>query len=171
MELLIVRHAIAVEHGDPAYKRDEDRPLTPEGMHKFRLAARGLKEFAGKPDRVVSSPLIRARQTAEILRDALAPDVKIDFCEDLVPSGDFGRVVTYVRGLGADRVAIVGHEPHLSGFTSYLLVGEKCKADVVYKKGGAALVTFTNSIGAGHGTLEWLVQPGALREIASTHSS
>ena len=43
MELMIVRHAIAVEHGDPAYKRDEDRPLTPEGMHKFRLAARGLK--------------------------------------------------------------------------------------------------------------------------------
>ena len=48
MELMIVRHAIAVDHGDPAYKRDEDRPLTPEGMHKFRLAARGLKEFADK---------------------------------------------------------------------------------------------------------------------------
>ena len=171
MELLIVRHAIAVEHGDPAYKRDDDRPLTPEGMHKFRLAARGLKEFAGKPDRIVSSPLIRARQTAEILRDALAPDLKIDFCDDLVPSGDFGGVLACLKGLKAERVAIVGHEPHLSGFTSYLLVGDKCTATVVYKKGAAALVTFPNSPGAGHGTLEWLVQPGALREIASTRSA
>jgi len=171
MELLIVRHAIAVDHGDPAYKRDDDRPLTPEGMHKFRLAARGLKEFTDKPDRIVSSPLIRARQTAEILRDALAPDLKIEYCDDLVPDGDFGRAVTFLRQLHAERVAIVGHEPHLSGFTSYLLVGDKCKATVVYKKGGAALVTFPSAPGPAHGTLEWLVQPGALREIASTHSS
>ena len=50
-------------------------------------------------------------------------------------------------------------------------VGDKCKATVVYKKGGAALVTFPSAPGPAHGTLEWLVQPGALREIASTHSS
>ena len=168
MELLIVRHAIAVEHGDPAYKRDEDRPLTPEGMHKFRRAARGLKEFAARPDRIVSSPFIRARQTAEILRDVVAPGAKIEFCEDLVPSGDFARVLAFAKGLGVERVALVGHEPHLSGFTSYLLVGDKSRADVVYKKGGAALVSFSNSPGAGHGTLEWLIQPGALRDIAST---
>lgn len=167
MELMIVRHAIAVDHGDPAYKRDEDRPLTPEGMHKFRLAARGLKEFADKPERIVSSPLIRARQTAEILRDVVAPEVKIEYCDDLVPDGDFARGLQFLKGLKAERVAIVGHEPHLSGFTSYLLVGEKCNAGVVFKKGGAALVTFPSAPGAGHGTLEWLVQPGALRVIAT----
>lgn len=167
MELMIVRHAIAVEHGDPAYKRDEDRPLTPEGMHKFRLAARGLKEFADKPERIVSSPLIRARQTAEILRDVVAPDLKIEFSDDLVPSGDFARALQFLKGLRVGRVAIVGHEPHLSGFTSYLLVGEKSRADVIFKKGGAALVSFQDAPGAGHGTLEWLVQPGALRDIAS----
>jgi len=167
MELMIVRHAIAVDHGDPAYKRDEDRPLTPEGMHKFRLAARGLKEFANKPERIVSSPLIRARQTAEILRDVVAPEVKIEYLDDLVPDGDFGRALQFLKGLRAERVAIVGHEPHLSGFTSYLLVGEKSKAEVVFKKGGAALVTFPSAPGAGHGTLEWLVQPAALRVIAA----
>ena len=167
MELMIVRHAIAVEHGDPAYRRDEDRPLTPEGMHKFRLAARGLKEFAARPQRIISSPLIRARQTAEILRDVVAPDAKIEFCDDLVPGGDFAKALQFVKALGSERVAIVGHEPHLSGFTSYLLVGERAKASVLYKKGGASLVTFPNSPGAGHGTLEWLIQPGALRDIAS----
>src|SRR3954465_9167235 len=156
MELMIVRHAIAVDHGDPAYKRDEDRPLTPEGMHKFRLAARGLKEFADRPERIVSSPLIRARQTAEILRDVVAPDVKIEYCDDLVPDGDFARALQHVKGLGAERVAIVGHEPHLSGFTSYLLAGDKTHVGVVFKKGGAALVTFPATPGAGRGTLEWL---------------
>src|SRR5256885_1338882 len=98
MDLMIVRHAIAVEHGDPAYKRDEDRPLTTEGMHKFRLAARGLKEFADKPERIVSSPLIRARQTAEILRDVVAPDLTIETCEDLTPDGDFRRALLVVKG-------------------------------------------------------------------------
>jgi phosphohistidine phosphatase len=168
MELLIVRHAIAVEHGDPAYKRDEDRPLTPEGMHKFRLAARGLKEFADPPERIVSSPLTRARQTAEILRDVVAPKLKLESCEDLVPGGDFARALQFLKGLGAERIAIVGHEPHLSGFTSYLLVGEKSKAGIVYKKGGASLVTFPGTPAPGQGTLEWLVQPGALRDIAAT---
>ncbi len=167
MDLLIVRHAIAVERGDPGFDRDEDRPLTPDGMHKFRLAARGLNEFAPKPERIVSSPLVRARQTAEILRDAVAPQTKIEFCDDLVPGGDFGRLLSFVTGLGAKRVALVGHEPHLSGFTSYLLVGDKARATLEYKKGGAALVSFPKGPAAGRGTLEWLIQPGALRDIAT----
>ena len=67
MELLIVRHAIAVEHGDPAYKRDDDRPLTPEGMHKFRLAARGLREFTEKPDSALTA---RLEREAALIRQA-----------------------------------------------------------------------------------------------------
>jgi len=167
MDLLIVRHAIAAERGDPAFQNDDDRPLTPEGIHKFRLAARGLKEVAPKPDRIVSSPLVRARQTAEILRDAVAPRGRINLCDHLVPDGDFAALLEYVLQLGGSCVALVGHEPHLSGLTSYLLAGERSNASVVYKKGGAALVTFEDSPAAGSGTLEWLIQPGALRDIGS----
>ncbi len=167
MDLLIVRHAIAVERGDQAFDRDEDRPLTPEGIHKFRLAARALAHYAPKLDRVLSSPLVRARQTAEILRDALAPHAKIELCDELAPGGDYGDLVAHVTGLGAQRVAIVGHEPHLSGFTSYLLVGNKGPVSLMFKKGGAALVSFPDAPAPGRGTLEWLVRPGALRDLGS----
>ena len=167
MELLIVRHAIAVEHGDPAFENDDDRPLTPEGIHKFRLAARGLKEMAPRLDRIVSSPLVRARQTAEILREVVAPNRKIEFCDHLVPSGDHSELLAYLNRLRAESVAIVGHEPHLSGFTSYLLSGKDGASFVEYKKGGAGLVDFSNSLAPGSGTLEWLIQPAALRDIGA----
>ena len=167
MDLLIVRHAIAVERGDEAFDRDEDRPLTPEGIHKFRLAARGLKEYAPKPDCVISSPLVRARQTAEILRDALAPHAKIELCDHLAPGGDYGDLVAHVTGLGAQRIALVGHEPHLSGFTSYLIVGNKGSVSLVFKKGGAALVSFPDAPAPGRGTLEWLVRPAVLHDLGN----
>jgi phosphohistidine phosphatase len=167
MELLIVRHAIAVEHGDPAFENDDDRPLTPEGIHKFRLAARGLKEVAPKLDRIVSSPLVRARQTAEILREVVSPHRKIDICEHLVPSGNHVELLAYVNRLGAESVALVGHEPHLSSFTSHLLSGKEAVSFVEYKKGAAGLVTFSDGAAAGTGTLEWLIQPGALRDIGA----
>ena len=166
MNLLIVRHAIAVDHGDPAYPRDDDRPLTPDGIHKFRLAARGLKEIAPKLDRIVSSPLARARQTAEILRDALAPHIKIESTQHLINGANFGDLVAFLTALGAANVALVGHNPHLSEFTAYLLGGRGATA-VLYKKGAAALVSFPDAPAPGRGTLEWLVQPGALRDIGS----
>jgi phosphohistidine phosphatase len=167
MELLIVRHAIAVERGDPAFENDDDRPLTPEGIHKFRLAARGLKEVAPRLDRIISSPLIRARQTAEILREVISPHRKIDFCDYLVPSGSHADLVAYLNRLGGESIAVVGHEPHLSSFTSYLLAGKDETPFVEYKKGGAGLVNFPDGPAAGSGTLEWLIQPGALRDIGA----
>jgi len=152
VNLYIVRHAIAVERGDPAYPWDDDRPLTPEGIHKFRLAARGLEKLEVRPERILSSPLIRARQTAEILRDAVRPDLEI------------GAVAV----LGAKSVAVVGHEPHLSGFASYLLSGPSNTASLVFRKGAAALIGFPAEAAPGLGFLEWLIQPAALRRIAET---
>jgi phosphohistidine phosphatase len=165
MEFLIVRHATAVDHGDPAYSRDDDRPLTPDGIHKFRAAVRGLKELGVRLDRIVTSPLVRARQTAEILRDGLAPDLDLDVSRHLAPGGDYEALLRDVAALGADRVAVVGHEPHLSGLASHVLVGAKARASVLLKKGAAALVVFDGKPEAGSGTLEWLLQPAALREV------
>lgn len=166
MNLLLVRHAIAVDHGDPGFPKDDDRPLTPEGIHKFRLAARGLKEIAPKLDRIISSPLVRARQTAEILRDAIAPHLEIESTPLLVNGANFGDLVAHLTGLGAANVALVGHNPHLGEFSAYLL-GGKGASSILYKKGGAALVSFPDAPAPGRGTLEWLIQPGALRDIGS----
>ena len=165
MELLIVRHAIAVERGDAAFANDDERPLTPEGIHKFRAAARGLRGLGVKPDRIVTSPLVRARQTAEILRDATATRVDLDFSKRLAPGGDYAALLQEIGALGVERVAAVGHEPHLSGFLSYCLVGGSARGSFLLKKGAAALVLFDGPPAAGAGTLEWLLQPGALREM------
>ena len=168
MDLYIVRHAIAVERGDPAYPWDDDRPLTPEGIHKFRLAAKGLERLEVRPDRILSSPLLRARQTAEILRDAVQPHLEIEYSPSLKPDAEFGEALGAVAVLGAKTVVVVGHEPHLSGFTSYLLCGPSHTASIVYRKGAAGLVRFPDEAAPGLGFLEWLIQPGALRRIAET---
>lgn len=166
MELYIVRHAIAVDHGDPAYPNDDDRPLTPEGIHKFRLAARGLSEIGAKPKRIVSSPLARALQTAEILRDVVVPDQEITVSPALHPSTPFADVVKAIRKFGDDAIAVVGHEPHLSGLTSYLLLGGGHPAAIEFKKGAVARIVFADGPAAGAGVLEWLIQPAALRLLA-----
>jgi len=155
-----------VDRGDPAYPWDDDRPLTPEGIHKFRIAARGLKALGLKPGRILSSPLIRARQTAEILRDAVAPDLELEIEPHLEPSGDFEATAKALRPFAEETVAVVGHEPHVSGFTAYLLAGGHSHASLLFKKGAAALVQFPGQVQPGAGTLEWLMQPGALRAVA-----
>jgi len=166
MELYIVRHAIAVERGDPAYPWDDDRPLTPEGIHKFRLAARGLERLKLRPERIFSSPLLRARQTAELLRDAVSPDVEIEITPGLKPESDYSEALGAVAATGAESVAVVGHEPHLSGFTSFLLVGPSAGASVILKKGAVACVGFPAEPAPGLGYIEWLLQPGMLRQLA-----
>ena len=166
MDLLIVRHAIAVDHGDPGYPFDDDRPLTPEGIHKFRIAAKGLRALGVKPGRILSSPLIRARQTAEILRDAVAPDLDLDIEPNLVPGANFNQTTKSLMGYDEDTIAIVGHEPHVSGYTAYLLAGSHTTTRVLFKKGAAAYITFPGKTQAGGGTLEWLIQPGGLRALA-----
>jgi phosphohistidine phosphatase len=168
VDLYIVRHAIAVERGDPAYPWDDDRPLTPEGIHKFRLAARGLEKLEVRPERILASPLLRARQTAEILRDAVQPHLDIEYTPRLKPDADFSEALGAVAVLGAKSIAVVGHEPHLSGFASYLLCGPSHSASLVFRKGAAALIRFPDEPAPGLGFLEWLMQPAALRRIAET---
>jgi phosphohistidine phosphatase len=168
MDLYIVRHAIAVERGSPAYPWDDDRPLTPEGMHKFRLAARGLARLDVEVERILSSPLIRAQQTAEILRDALSPELVIDNTPHLKPEAEFADSLSAVSSLDAKSAAIVGHEPHLSGFASYLLAGPRATASLAFRKGAVAFIRFPEEVAPGMGMLEWLIQPGALRRLADS---
>lgn len=161
-----MRHAIAVERGDPAFPNDDDRPLTPEGIHKFRLAARGLSELGMKLERIVTSPLVRARQTAEILKDVAAKRAELNSAKELRAETPFESTLEAVNRYNNDSIAVVGHEPHLSGFTSFLLVGGGELAAIEFKKGAVARLVFPDRPAAGTATLEWLIQPGALRLLA-----
>lgn len=161
MRLLIVRHAVAVERGTPGIA-DDDRPLTPEGEKKFKKVARGLARMAPRPDAILSSPLPRAWRTAEIAAAAfgrLAPEK--------TPALVGGSLADLAQALGSHgseaTVALVGHEPHLSGVLAELLRSRAAER-LTFRKGGAALVEVPAGLHEG-GSLVWFLTPKLLRAL------
>jgi phosphohistidine phosphatase len=162
MRLLIVRHASAVPSGTPGIP-DDDRPLTPRGKARFRAAAQGLVRIAHRPDVLLTSPLPRARATAEIAAGAfghLEPIV-----EPVLAHGSVSDVVSALaRQPPEATVAIVGHEPVVSSLLAWLL-GASRDGAFAFKKGGCALVDLPDGPGAS-GRLIWFVKPRILRALA-----
>ena len=162
MKLLLVRHAAAVPSGTPGVP-DDERPLTSEGVAKFRVAAKGLARIARRPDVLLTSPLPRARATAEIAAQAfkrIVPTV-----EPALAHGSVDDILTALgkRPDGA-TVALVGHEPTMSMILARLL-GAADGERLAFKKGGAALVDLPDGPSAG-GRLVWFLQPKVLRALA-----
>jgi phosphohistidine phosphatase len=159
MHLLIVRHAIAVPHGTPGIS-DEDRPLTGEGRKRFRRVARGLARVVRRPDALLTSPLLRARQTAELLAAAwkgVEPQP-----EEALASGDFASLeAALARYDGGQLVAIVGHEPHLSGLLAHLM-DARSPERFAFRKGGSAMVELKGALSEG-GMLHWFARPRLFR--------
>lgn len=163
MELLIVRHAPAVERGTPGYEDDDRRPLTEEGEKKFRKAARGLARVVPRPDALLTSPLPRAHRTAEIAAEAwdgapvtVAPPLAGGSLKEIG-----GLLLAYRE---ASRVALFGHEPDVSDLVAHLL-GTSRSERVPFKKGGAALFELDRGLESG-GRLVWFLPPGILRQLA-----
>jgi phosphohistidine phosphatase len=161
MQLLIVRHAIAVERGTPGIA-DDDRPLTEEGEKKFRQAARGLARILPAPGVLLSSPLPRAHRTAQIAAEAWGGlEVKT---APALAGGTFAEVGRLVSSQRAQAcVALFGHEPDVSELLASLL-GTPHSERVEFKKGAAALVE-TNGRLDGGGRLVWFLPPRVLREL------
>jgi phosphohistidine phosphatase len=166
MEVIFFRHGIAMEQeewrGD-----DDDRPLTKAGAGSTKLAAQGLRTLKVRPDILLSSPLVRARQTAEIVQEALGSKSKIEVVEDLRPNAPPERLFTRLAQFSDDSVVLcVGHEPHLSTTISAAISG-KTAASIVMKKAAACAVLFSGRPQAGAGKLIWLTPPKALRLLGS----
>jgi phosphohistidine phosphatase len=161
MRLLIIRHAIAVARGTPDVP-DAERPLTPEGEEKFREAARGLVRLVDRPDALLTSPLLRAKQTAAI---AAAAWGKIEAKEtEALAGGTFEEQAKVLDRFPRDAsVAVVGHEPHVSELLARLL-GSRHDDRLTFKKGGAALVEVPGGL-AGGGQLVWFAPPRVLRAL------
>jgi phosphohistidine phosphatase len=163
VEVCLVRHAIAVERGSPGNEDDGLRPLTPRGRARMEEAAQGLKRLF-VPQVIVTSPLVRARETADILLAAYGLQ-KTRIC-DALASGNDVELLRELDDVDSERIVCVGHEPHISNTLSWLLTGEHDMMSAVFKKGAAALVSSSDRPGPGHCALEWLVQPATLRAIA-----
>jgi phosphohistidine phosphatase len=167
MDLYILRHGIAVEPGTPGYEKDADRPLTPEGERKLRQIAEAIQALELSFDLILSSPYLRARQTAEIVAATLGARKRLELSAALTPSGSIKKLVELLkrREPSPESVLLVGHEPYLSELISLLLSGKESFA-VVMKKGGLCKLT-TESLKPGRcATLQWLLTPKQMALMA-----
>jgi phosphohistidine phosphatase len=158
--LYLVRHAAAEDRSTD--QSDEDRALTSEGVRKFRQAARGIVRILREhpPELILTSPLLRARQTAELLAEAF-DDVKIRTeLRGINALGTTPSLSKLLKELHGRDAVVVGHEPTLSEW-----IGELCFATdgpVEMKKGAIAALELAP---AGKATLLFLIQPAVLREL------
>jgi phosphohistidine phosphatase len=167
MNLYILRHGIAVERGTPGYAKDADRPLTPEGERKLASIGEAMQRLELSFDLILTSPYVRAQQTAEIVAKVLGARKKLEFSDALVPDGSMQELVGSLNRHRPvpDSVLLVGHEPYLSGLIS-LLVSGKENCCVVLKKGGLCKLT-TESLRPGRcAALEWLLTPKQMALMA-----
>ena len=166
MQLLVIRHAIAEDREEFAKsaRDDDERPLTEDGIRKMRRAARGLRELVPHIDTLVSSPLVRAQQTADIVRREYDLD-GVANAPELEPEAPLAKVAAALARYGGDVVAIIGHEPHLSRLVTYLVSGVD-RSGVELKKGGACLLEFDGAVRRTGGTIVWAAPPRILRDLA-----
>jgi phosphohistidine phosphatase len=137
---------------------DEERPLTPAGVEQCGPLAAALLRRGVNLDHVVSSPLLRAKQTAEeMLKHWPAPAPALSLCKDLAPGGKPRKTTRFLRALDGSAVAVVGHMPDLAAYAAWL-IGSK-KAQVELAKSGLARVRFEARPGKGEGVLVWVVTP------------
>jgi phosphohistidine phosphatase len=166
MNLYIIRHAIAVDEGTSDYESDSERPLTDKGRKKMRQIAKGLRALGVEFDLILSSPYVRAQETAEILADVFKMKKKIAFSDNLIPIAEPNLLIAEVNeNHSVDSLALVGHEPHLSSLVG-LLTAKSTQLDIKLKKGGVCYLTVDDLHHEHDATLEWLLTPGILVEIA-----
>src|SRR4030095_1845564 len=160
MQIYILRHAIAVPRGTPGYPND-DRPLTEEGIAKMTEGAKGINLVCGSFDVIISSPLIRALDTAKITAEATGYNKKILTTEYIFPGSPQRNVFKLLSEYTHDqKIMRVGHEPHL-GFLASRLIGID-ESVIEFKKGAVCRID-ADDIPDPPGRLIYLLQPKELR--------
>lgn len=160
-QLYVLRHGIAVAHGTPGYEEDE-RPLTPKGRKRLKEQIRGFKALGVSPDRILSSPLPRARETAELVADGLGIEDRLELVQQLRPAASSASIRRWLDVLPGDSVMIVGHDPAFSELISVLPLGPGTPRVTDLKKGGLACFQVDQ---AGRYAMEWLLTPRVLRRL------
>jgi phosphohistidine phosphatase len=162
MKLYILRHGDAVENGDARFK-EADRPLTPKGQQRTKHLARVFHQMGISFDAVLSSPLARARETAEIVARSLEIEGTLQFSDPLSPSGSMEQLVLAIDSIRPipESVLLVGHEPYLSSFISLLCTGGP-GLPLTLKKGALCRLEVGQMTCGKCAELEWLLQPRLL---------
>jgi phosphohistidine phosphatase len=166
MDLYLIRHAIAAERDPTAWPDDAERPLTAEGIARFRRVARGLRAVAVLPEVVLSSPYVRTWDTARLLSEETAWPAPVR-CDALAADGSPLPILKLLSQRPPSAIlALVGHEPLLGILTSVMLAGAAPHPLVEFKKGGVAFLRVEGKPRPASAVLHWLLQPKVLRRLA-----
>ena len=154
MHLYVIRHADAVPLGEQGIQHDEQRPLTPKGEAQAEALARALGRLGIHLDALLTSPLVRARQTAKRIA---TKSVGAKECPSLAPGRKKRQMLERIRETKGEAVGIVGHNPDLSELVGWF-VGDK-NVGIELDKSGVACVAFDGKASKGGGVLVWMVSP------------
>lgn len=156
MDLYIIRHAWAGHFGDPEWPDDSLRPLTPEGKRRFARVVEKLVASEFAPEVVATSPLVRCRQTAEIVAENIPGRPQVVEMEALEPGSDLDELVAWTARQAErfGRVAWVGHAPDV-GHLAAALIGQS-RGWIHFTKGAVASIRFEEKVAPGEGELRWL---------------
>jgi phosphohistidine phosphatase len=162
VELYLVRHAIAATRGEE-WPDDDKRPLTARGVSRFREAVEGLRTLGVEVDEIFTSPLVRARQTADLLAAGLPGKPPIRTLDALAPGHEPRSVLAQLaRASRRRRVALVGHEPGLGELAAHLIGAGRA---LPFKKGGVCRIDVESLTSRRPGALTWFVPPRLLRGL------
>lgn len=162
LELYLIRHGVAAERGDD-YPDDSKRPLTNQGIAALKKEAKALVHLGVDFDHIISSPLVRTKQTAEVFAQALPSKPAVTLSDSLAPAGAPAAVFQELaKHMRKERIAVVGHEPNM-GELAARLIGARVPLE--FKKGAICRIDFEVFPPKGVGSLRWFMPPRMLRKI------
>jgi phosphohistidine phosphatase len=166
MRIYLIRHSNAVDVGTDGYEEDSQRPLTEKGCKKMEEIASALNRLGVKPDLIVSSPYVRARQTADLLAQGLKYKKEIIQNEALIPMGETDIIIGEINEkYSVGELMLVGHEPSLS-----LLIGsltaENPELSITLKKGSVCCLAADDLRVSRRASIEWLLTPKILSALS-----
>jgi phosphohistidine phosphatase len=166
MNLYVLRHGLAVEQTIPGFKSDSDRPLLPEGQKKTQRLAAMLSGIKVSFDLILTSPYLRATQTAGIIAEVLRAK-KPEISKNLAPGNTLKQLIEELdhRPSPMDNVLLVGHEPQLSRLISILVTGKPGLA-LELKKGGLCKLEIATLRFSRCANLQWLVAPKVYSQLS-----
>ena len=166
MKLYILRHAIAEDRDENLYPDDSLRHLTEKGEKKMVKIAEHLKDIGLQPDLILTSPYVRAYETAKIVAKTFGIKKKQLVLNDhLTPSGFAKDLIAEINeNYRVENLMLVGHEPYLSDLVAMLVAGEP-SVSIAMKKGGLCCLSIDNLGYEKCATLEWLMMPAQLTRM------
>lgn len=158
MKLYLMRHGPAHNVGEGGAVSDFERALSPGGMAVVEAVARQLVSLEVRPAVIMCSPLVRARQTAELVAETLGVRTRLEVDDTFACGLDFQRGLASVNRCMAGDVFVVGHAPDMGGFASWLLSAGG-EISIAMRPAAICCLEFERRVARAAGTLAWLLPP------------